>query len=168
MANVKNGDWVFVHYTGKFEDGKVFDSSLKGSPLDFVVGEGGLIEGFEKGVMGMAIGEKKTITLTPEEGYGPYNEAEVFEVPIENFGEKPELEKGMQIVVTPQEGHDFLATIAEVNEKTVKLDTNHPLAGKNLTFELELVDIKDASERPQHSCGGGCSCCCGDCGSGCH
>ena len=168
MANVKNGDWVFVHYTGRFDDGKVFDSSLNGSPLDFVVGEGGLIEGFEKGVMGMAIGEKKTINLTPEQGYGAYDEKQVFEVPVENFGEKPELEKGMQIVVTPQSGGDFLATILDFDEKIVKLDTNHPLAGKNLTFELELIDIKDASERPQHSCGGGCSGCCGGCGGSCH
>ena len=167
MANVKNGDWVFVHYTGRFEDGKVFDSSLDGSPLDFVVGEGGLIGGFENGVMGMAIGEKKTIKLTPEEGYGPYDEKQVFDVPLENFGEKPDLEKGMQIVVTPQNGGDFLATIIDVNDKTVKLDTNHPLAGKNLTFELELIDIKDASERPQHTCGC-CSGHCGDCGGGCH
>ena len=167
MANVKNGDWVFVHYTGRFEDGKVFDSSLDGSPLDFVVGEGGLIEGFEKGVMGMAVGEKKTIKLTPEEGYGPYDEKSVFDVPVENFGEKPELEKGMQIVVTPQSGGDFLATIIDFDDKTVKLDTNHPLAGKNLTFELELIDIKDASERPQHTCGG-CHGCCGSCGGDCH
>ena len=102
MANVKKGDWVFVHYTGKFDDGKVFDSSRNGSPLDFVVGEGGLIEGFEKGVMGMAVGDKKTVKLTPEEGYGAYDKKQVFDVPVENFGEKPELEKGMQIVVTPQ------------------------------------------------------------------
>ncbi len=165
MTKVKNGDWVFVHYTGKFDDGKVFDSSLKGSPLDFVVGEGGLIEGFEKGVMGMAVGEKKTIKLTPEEGYGARDEKQIFDVPIENFGENPELEKNMQIVVTPQDGGDFLATIIDFNDKKVKLDTNHPLAGKNLTFELELMDIKDASERPHHSCGGGCDCCSGGC---CH
>ena len=163
MTNVKNGDWVFVHYTGRFEDGKVFDSSLDGSPLDFVVGEGGLIAGFEKGVLGMAIGDKKTIKLTPEEGYGEYNENAVYDVPVENFGEKPELVKGMQIVGTLQDGQDFLATIADFDDKIVKLDTNHPLAGKNLTFELELIDIKDASERPVHTCSGHC----GHCG-GCH
>ncbi len=161
---VKTNDWVFVHYTGKFEDGKVFDSSRNGSPLDFVVGEGGLIEGFEKGVMGMAIGEKKTIKLTPAEGYGEYDEKAVFNVPIENFGEKPELEKGMQIVVTPQDGQEFLATIADFDEKTVKLDTNHPLAGKVLMFELEVMDIKPSCERPQHTCHG----CCGSCGGSCH
>ena len=162
---IKNNDWVFVHYTGRFEDGKVFDSSRKGAPLDFVVGEGGLIEGFEKGVMGMAIGEKKEIKLTPAEGYGEYDEKAVFQVPIENFGNKPEdLSKGMQIVVTPENGQEFLATIADVKNDIVVLDTNHPLAGKVLIFELEVMDIKDACEKPHHSCSG----CCGSCGGSCH
>lgn len=164
MDKVKNGDWVFVHYTGKFEDGKVFDTSLDGEPLDFVTGEGNLVEGFEKAVIGMAKGEKKTVKLTPAEGYGEYDKEAVFDVPAANFGEKPELQKGMQIVVTPQEGHEFLATIIDFDEKTVKLDTNHPLAGKVLTFEIEVVDIKPACERPQHTCHG----CCGSCGGSCH
>ena len=79
MDKVKNGDWVFVHYTGKFEDGKVFDTSLDGEPLDFVTGEGNLVEGFEKAVIGMAKGEKKTVKLTPAEGYGEYDKEAVFD-----------------------------------------------------------------------------------------
>lgn len=160
MSSAKNGDLVFVHYTGKFDSGEVFDSSADGNPLYFVIGEGNIIEGFEKAIVGMNIGDKKTIDLTPEEGYGDYSDEKIITVTRSNFGDEFEPEVDLQLALQMENGERAIATITEFDEENVTLDLNHPLAGQALHFELELVDIKDASEMPS-SCGSSCSSCSG-------
>ncbi len=160
MTTAKKGDLVFVHYTGSFDTGEVFDSSKDSSPLHFVLGEGQIIPGFEKAIMGMAINEKKSVELEPKDAYGPFSEEKIITTERENFGEGFEPEKDLQIALQLEDGNRAIATIRDFDEKSVTLDLNHPLAGKNLNFDLELVDIKDASEEP--TCGsGGCSSCSG-------
>lgn len=165
MTTVKTGDLVFVHYTGKFDSGEVFDSSTGDSPLYFIVGEGNIIEGFEKAVVGMAVGDKKTIDITPEQGYGEYLEEKVISTDRKNFGDDFEPEIDLQLALQLENGERALATIVEFDDDSVTLDMNHPLAGENLHFDLELVDIKDASEMPS-SCESSCSSC-SSCSGGC-
>ncbi len=160
MASAKQGDLVFVHYTGKFESGEVFDTSTDSEPLYFIIGEGNIIEGFEKAIVGMNIGDKKDIQLTPAEAYGDYSEEKVLTVNRENFGEGFEPEIDLQLALQMENGERAIATIKGFDNENVTLDLNHPLAGKALKFELELVDIKDASEMPS-SCGSSCSSCSG-------
>lgn len=160
MAAVKKGDLVFVHYTGKFDSGEVFDTSADGSPLYFIVGEGDIIEGFETAVVGMSVGDKKTIVLAPSEGYGDYSDERVITTQRENFGEEFEPVKDQQLALQMENGERVIATIVNFDHESVTLDMNHPLAGKTLHFDLELMDIKDASEMPS-SCGSGCSSCSG-------
>jgi peptidylprolyl isomerase len=160
LTTAKKGDLVFVHYTGKFDSGEVFDTSADGTPLHFILGEGDIIEGFDKAVTGMAIGEKKTVKIAPEQGYGEYSEDRVISTDRKNFGEDFTPEVDQQLALQMENGERAIATIVDFDDDTVTLDMNHPLAGENLHFELELVDIKDASEMPQ-SCGSGCSSCSG-------
>jgi FKBP-type peptidyl-prolyl cis-trans isomerase 2 len=160
MTTAKKGDLVFVHYTGSFDTGEVFDSSKDSSPLNFVLGEGQIIPGFEKAIIGMAVNEKKSVLLDPKDAYGPFSEEKIITTERENFGEGFEPEKDLQIALQLEDGNRAIATIKDFDEKSVTLDLNHPLAGKNLNFDLELIDIKDASEAP--TCGsGGCSSCSG-------
>ena len=159
MTTVKKGDLVFIHYTGKFDTGEVFDTSADGSPLYFIVGDGDIIEGFETAVIGMNVGDKKTIVLAPEQGYGEYSEERVITTQLENFGEEFQPEVDQQIALQMENGERVIATIVKFDNESVTLDMNHPLAGKTLHFDLELMDIKDASEMP--SCGSGCSSCSG-------
>ncbi len=161
MTTAKKGDWVFVHYTGKFDSGEVFDSSSDGSPLDFIVGQGDIIEGFDKAILGMKIGEKKSVKIAPAQGYGEYSEDRVISTDRKNFGDDFEPEIDQQLALQMENGERAIATIVDFDDNTVTLDMNHPLAGENLNFDLELVDIKDASEMPVSSCGGGCSSCSG-------
>jgi len=160
MSSAKNGDLVFVHYTGKFDSGEVFDSSVDAEPLYFVIGEGNVIEGFEKAIVGMNIGDKKTVNLSPAEGYGDYSEEKIITVNRSNFGDEFEPEIDLQLALQMEDGERAIATVTEFDEENVTLDLNHPLAGKTLHFELELIDIKDASEMPS-SCGSSCSSCSG-------
>ncbi len=160
MTTAKKGDLVFVHYTGKFDSGEVFDSSTDGSPLYFILGEGDIIEGFDKAVIGMAIGEKKTVKISPAQGYGEYSEERVISTDRKNFGEGFEPEVDQQLALQLENGERAIATIVDFDDNSVTLDMNHPLAGENLNFDLELVDIKDASEMPS-SCGSSCSSCSG-------
>jgi FKBP-type peptidyl-prolyl cis-trans isomerase 2 len=160
MTTAKSGDLVFVHYTGKFDSGDIFDSSREREPLCFILGKGDIISGFDTAIQGMEIGEKKSVTLTPDQAYGDYSQDQVVTTNRSNFGEGFEPEKDLQLALQLENGQQTLATIKDFNEATVTLDLNHPLSGKTLHFDLELMDIKDASQIP--TCGtGGCSSCSG-------
>jgi len=142
MSTVKDGDAVKVYYTGKLEDGTVFDSSKEGEPLELTIGAGNVIEGFEKGVIGMERGSSKTVTIPPEEAYGSMNEELVAKVKKENFPENITPVIGEQLQLKQQDGNIVNVTIAEIRGDTVTLDANHPLSGKTLIFDIELVEIK--------------------------
>jgi peptidylprolyl isomerase len=141
-AQAKNGDTVQVNYTGKLADGTVFDSSIGREPLEFTLGAGQVISGFEKAVFGMKVGEKKTVTIPADEAYGPHLDEQVAEIPREKFPEDLTLEVGQQLGVRRTDGGTSIVTIISVSDNTVMIDANHPLAGKDLTFEIELVKIK--------------------------
>jgi peptidylprolyl isomerase len=149
MAQAKEGDRVKVHYTGRLEGGEVFDSSecaesecgCESGPLEFVIGEGEVIPGFEKAVIGMSPDESKTFTIPVDEGYGERNEEMV--VVVERSSVPPDLtpEVGMRVEVTQEDGKQFPVAITEVTDTHVTLDANHPLAGRELTFDIRLVEI---------------------------
>ncbi|MGC9320297.1 MAG: FKBP-type peptidyl-prolyl cis-trans isomerase [Armatimonadota bacterium] len=141
MAQASDGDTVKVHYTGKLEDGTVFDSSREREPIEFTIDEGEVIPGFEDAVRGMEEGETRTVEIAPEQGYGPRQENAIFEVQRDQIPDEIEPEVGMQLQVQGQDRQPFAARVAEVGDETVTLDANHPLAGETLTFDLELVEI---------------------------
>ncbi|WP_372639144.1 peptidylprolyl isomerase [Fodinibius sp.] len=144
MPKVKNGDTVKVHYTGKLtEDGTVFDSSREREPLEFTLGEGQLIPGFEEAVIGMEEGEDTTIELSSEDAYGERREDLELEVSKDDLPDNIEPEEGMQLQMQQQEnGQAIPVQITSVEDEFVKLDANHPLAGQDLTFDIELVELK--------------------------
>jgi peptidylprolyl isomerase len=135
---IEKGSKVKVHYTGKLEDNEVFDSSKDKEPLEFTVGEGQLIPGFENGVMGLNTGDKKTIELVPEEAYGQIREDLINEVPKENLPEGVEVGQSLQ---AQTEQGPVMVRVVELNETAGKVDANHPLAGKKLIFDLEVVEV---------------------------
>lgn len=141
MAQVKNGDTVKVHYHGKLTNGETFDSSAGREPLEFEVGSGMVIKGFDDGVTGMELGDKKTINIPADEAYGQRNPEMIIEMPKDRFPKDMELEVGTPMMMSDQEGQQFQVTIVEIKEEVVMLDANHPLAGEELTFDLELVEI---------------------------
>ena len=141
MAQVKSGDKIKVHYHGKLTNGETFDSSAGREPLEFEVGSGMVIPGFDDGVTGMAVGEKKTINIPFGEAYGPKNPEMVIEMPKDRFPEDMTLEVGMPLMMSDQQGQQFQVTIVEIKDDAVMLDANHPLAGQDLIFDLELVEI---------------------------
>ena len=143
MAQVKNGDTVKVHYHGRFADGTTFDSSEGRSPLEFEVGSGNVIKGFDEGVVGMERGEKKTIHITAEDAYGPSMPENVIEFPRSQFPQDMQPEIGMQLNLRSQDGQNIPVVIAEVKDEVVVLDANHPLAGRDLIFDVEVVDISE-------------------------
>lgn len=138
MSQAKNGDTVKVHYTGTLADGTQFDSSLERDPLEFTLGEGQLIPGFEKTVVGMTPGESRTVTVPAEEAYGPYRKEMVLEVPRSQFPPEMQLEIGMQLQLGGEEENKMVVAITAVTEEQITLDANHPLAGKDLTFNIQL------------------------------
>jgi len=141
MSAAKQGDTVKVNYTGKLDDGTVFDSSEGRDPLEFTLGAGQLIPGFDAAVVDMAPGEAKTVTVPPEEAYGPYHEQMVVQANRSQFPEGVEPEVGQQFESRSEDGQNFLVTVTEVDGDKVTLDANHPLAGKELTFDIELVEM---------------------------
>jgi FKBP-type peptidyl-prolyl cis-trans isomerase 2 len=141
MQPVKKGDTVKVHYHGKLTSGETFDSSEGREPLEFEVGSGMVIKGFDDGVTGMVVGDKKTINIPFIEGYGPRNPDMVIDMPKERFPADMELEAGMPLVMSDGQGQQFQVTVTEIKEESVMLDANHPLAGQDLVFDLELVEI---------------------------
>jgi peptidylprolyl isomerase len=149
----KEGDVACVHYTGKLESGEVFDSSKGRDPLEFVVGSGQLIKGFDSTVIGMKKGEKKAVLLDPDQAYGERDDKRVQKVPRNMLPKEPEPKEGMMLTISTPEGQMFPAKIEKVEGDMVTIDFNHPLAGKKLNFEIELVDIKENKEKS------GCACC---------
>ena len=134
---------VSVHYTGKLKDGSVFDSSVDREPLNFTVGEGKLIPGFEQGIVGMGVNEKKLIEIPFNEAYGEVKEELIQEVSKSNLPSDLNPEVGMQLQSNGQDGSTILVTIVKVEEDKVVVDANHPLAGKDLLFDIEVVEIKE-------------------------
>lgn len=141
MQQAREGDTVRVHYTGTLADGEVFDSSRDGDPLEFTLGSGQVIPGFDEAVAGMAPGEEKTVTIAAEDAYGDRRDELMLRVPRDEFPSDVTPEPGDQFEVSQGEGR-FLVTVAEVGDDTVVLDANHPLAGQDLTFTLGLVGIR--------------------------
>lgn len=137
---IENGNIVNVHYTGKFTDGNVFDTSEGRETLQFELGAGQLIPGFEGGVLGREIGEKFTVFITPEDGYGLVNEELIVKVPLDKM--PGEVEIGQTLEASGQDGQSLQVTIVEINEDNVVIDGNHPLAGKDLIFDIEIVSVK--------------------------
>jgi FKBP-type peptidyl-prolyl cis-trans isomerase 2 len=151
MAQAKEGDTVQVHYTGKLGDGTVFDTSDEQTPLEFTIGSGQIIPGFERAVVGMEPGETKTATIPPEEAYGLHREEMTITVEKEQFPDDINPEPGQQLQVQQPDGRMALVVISDVSESTVTLDANHPLAGQPLTFDIRLVDIVSAA--PEQAAG---------------
>ena len=142
MSKVKEDDKVVVHYTGKLSNGQIFDSSVDREPLEVKLGQGSLIPGFEKGLLDMAPSDKKTIVIAKEEAYGE-KQKELFQtVPKSELPEDMEPKVDMALMATNADGSERQLRVAEVNENDIVVDANHPLAGEDLTFELELVEIK--------------------------
>ncbi|RLD13001.1 MAG: peptidylprolyl isomerase [Caldiserica bacterium] len=141
MEKAKTGDTVRVEYTGKFEDGQIFDSNKGKELLEFTLGEGKIIPGFEKAVIGMEVDEEKTVKIPPKDGYGEYIEGLVAEVEKERFPENLSLEVGRQLVIPQENGGQLIVTITKVTDSKVTLDANHPLAGKTLIFDIKLKEI---------------------------
>jgi peptidylprolyl isomerase len=142
MASVKQGDIVAVHYTGKLADGTIFDTSYSRAPLQMKVGEGKLIAGFEKALVGMNAGEKKTVVIPSAEAYGQRQDKAVVEMERKNLPPGYEPKVGQRIELEQEDNKTFLVTVTAVTDNTITVDANHPLAGKDLTFEIELVSVQ--------------------------
>ena len=143
MSVVKNGDNVKVHYTGKLVSGEQFDSSVGREPLEFTVGAGMMIKGFDAAMPGMKLGEKKTINIAPEDGYGPRNPEAMIEFPKEQVPADMKLEPGMPLTLSDQAGNPVPVIVVEVKDDVIVLDANHFLAGQELVFDIELVEISE-------------------------
>jgi peptidylprolyl isomerase len=141
MAQAKTGDTVHVNYTGKLADGTIFDTSRDRHPVQFTIGKGQLIAGFEQAVIGMNKGESKTIVIPADQAYGPRLEENVVAVDRKNLPAGLNAEVGQRLEITQTDDKTVLVTVVEVSEASMTLDANHPLAGKDLTFDIELVGI---------------------------
>tara|TARA_R100000789_G_C2906826_1_gene122078 strand:+ start:74 stop:505 length:432 start_codon:yes stop_codon:yes gene_type:complete len=143
MSQVKKNDTVKVHYTGKLADGQVFDSSVeRGEPVEFTLGQGQLIPGFEKGLIDMKVNEKKTVNIAKDEAYGEPKDELIQEVEKAQLPEELKPEVGMPLVSKSPDGREINLVIKEVKDESIVVDANHPLAGKDLIFDLEVVEIK--------------------------
>jgi peptidylprolyl isomerase len=141
MSTAKKGDKVKVHYTGTLGDGSVFDSSANREPLEFTIGNGELIPGFEDGVEGMELNEKKSFTIPSAEAYGDRKDELVIQMPLTNLPEGLDPQIGQQLQLTNDQQQTFVVVVSDISDDSVSLDANHPLAGKDLTFEIELMEI---------------------------
>ena len=164
MDKVEKGKFVKVDYEGRLDNGEVFDSSQDGQPLELQVGGGQIIKGFEEQLQGMELREKKTFTLNPEEAYGNRDENQLHTFSRSEVPEEMNPQIGDMIGLQTPDGQQIPATIAEADEEKIVVDLNHPLAGKALTFDIEVVNISDqpSPDMQQHECGhggqGGCGC----------
>lgn len=143
MNKAKKGDVVKVHYKGKLNSGEQFDSSEGREPLEFTIGAGQMIAGFDAAIPGMVVGEKKTITIAPENAYGKKNKEAIIEFPKSNIPPDMKLEPGMKLQLRNEAGHPVPVIVTEVKDEVVILDANHELAGKELIFDIELVEISE-------------------------
>ena len=141
MQQAKNGDKVKVHYHGRLTNGETFDSSAGRQPLEFEVGSGMVIPGFDDGVTGMKVGDKKTIIIPAESAYGEKNSDMLIEYPRSQFPENIDLQVGTELMLSSASGQQFQVKITEIKDEVVILDANHPLAGQDLVFDIELVEI---------------------------
>jgi len=141
MGQAKKSDKVQVHYTGTLNDGSVFDSSREREPLEFVVGGGQLIKGFDEAVLGMKVGDSKTVKIPAGDAYGERVEEMVFEVKRNQFADDLEPEVDQQFQVNAPDGQPMIVKVTRVEGDNITLDANHPLAGQDLTFEIELMKI---------------------------
>jgi peptidylprolyl isomerase len=141
LSIAKDGDTVKVHYTGTLENGEVFDTSAEKEPLEFTLGEGQLIPGFEKAVKGLNVGDSTKVDIPSEEAYGEEREDLIINVPKDQLPEGVAPEVGMQLQVNQPNGQPVPVRITEIGETDLTLDANHPLAGKDLTFDIKLVDV---------------------------
>ena len=141
MAQVKQGDTVQVNYTGKLQDGTVFDTSYDRHPIQFTLGKGQLIAGFEQAMLGMNAGEKKTVVIPPDQAYGQRLAEKIVAVERSCLPADMSPEVGQRLEITQENDQTALVTVAGISETSITLDSNHPLSGKDLTFELELVSI---------------------------
>jgi peptidylprolyl isomerase len=141
MTQAISGDTVKVHYTGKLNDGTQFDTSAEGDPLQFTLGDGQIIPGFEEAVTGMSLGETRTNTIPADQAYGPHQEEMVLIVERDAFPADIDPALGQQLEVRQADGRTIDVIITEITESSVTLDANHPLAGQDLTFEIQLVEI---------------------------
>ena len=141
MNRARTGSVVKIHYTGRLEDGSLFDSSIERGPLEFTIGGGGIIPGLENAVVGMEPGEKKTAKVLPEQAYGPYQPGMVFVVGRNRIPENLTPETGQRLELQHSDGRTAELLVTKVTDATVTLDGNHPLAGKTLIFEIELLEV---------------------------
>ncbi|MEM9923230.1 MAG: peptidylprolyl isomerase [Cyanobacteria bacterium P01_D01_bin.50] len=141
MAQAKSGDNVKVHYTGKLDDGTVFDSSADRDPLQFSLGSGNVIPGFEEAIVGMTPGESKTTIIPPEQAYGPQRDELVITVEKEQIPSDLSVEVGQQLQISQNNGQVIPVIVTDVSDSKVTLDANHPLAGEQLTFDIQLVEL---------------------------
>ena len=147
MSKAQNGDNVNVHYKGTFDDGTIFDSSYdRGTTISFTVGGGQMITGFDTAVNGMAVGEVKKVRLTPAQPYGDSNPQAFAEVPKDSFPAEFPLNEGVTVQGTDGQGAPVIGTIEKIAEDNVLINMNHPMAGKDLNFEIELVEIVDTTD----------------------
>lgn len=141
MAQVKEGDTVKVHYTGRLVNGEQFDSSAGREPLEFTVGAGMMIKGFDAAMPGMNVGDKKTVNIPAADAYGEKDPEAIIPFPKENVPADMKLEPGMQLTLTNQQGQPFPVVVTEIKDDVIMLDANHFLAGEELVFDIELVEI---------------------------
>ncbi|HOD34859.1 MAG TPA: peptidylprolyl isomerase [Syntrophales bacterium] len=135
------GDTIAVNYTGRMENGEIFDSTKDRMPVKFTVGLGSLIRGFERAVIGMTVGEKKTIVIAPEDAYGPRREEMLVDLPRGNVPADVDLAIGAVVILGDRDGNTMPATIVLIEAETVRVDLNHCMAGKTLVFDIEILEI---------------------------
>ena len=157
MQKIEDGVFVSVHYTGTLDDGEQFDTSQGRPPLEFKVGGGQMIKGFEAQVRGMSLNEKKKFTLKPEDAYGERNEEYQHEFPRAEMPAEINPQVGQTLALTSPDGRNIPARVVAVDDEKVIFDLNHPLAGQSLTFEVEVVGISDTPTQQPAGCGGSCS-----------
>lgn len=141
MSEAKTGNTVKIHYTGKLDNGTIFDSSKQREPFQFTIGQGQVIPGFEESVLGMQTGETKSFNIPCDKAYGQKQDELIIEIPKENIPNEVEYDVGTHLQIQQPNGQVVAVLVKSINENTVTIDANHPLAGENLTFEIELLEV---------------------------